>query len=88
MAAQKLIVSLLGFGLTLLARSAAAQAILDVAPPSGKDDTTNIQAALDACAAQGPSCTVQLQAGKAFVPSSPSRYFIHDNKFFATGQFA
>lgn len=35
-----------------------------VAPPNGKDDTANIQAALDACVAKGPGCTVQLQAGK------------------------
>jgi hypothetical protein len=34
-----------------------------VPPPNGTDDTTNIQAALDACVAYGPGCTVQLQAG-------------------------
>jgi hypothetical protein len=37
-----------------------------VPPPNGTDDTTNIQAALDACAAHGPGCTVQLQAGHYF----------------------
>jgi len=37
-----------------------------VPPPNGTDDTTNIQAALDACVAYGPGCTVQLQAGHYF----------------------
>ena len=37
-----------------------------VAPPNGKDDTANIQAALNACLAKGPGCTVQLQAGIYF----------------------
>jgi len=32
--------------------------------PSGGDDTAAIQAGLDWCAARGPGCTVQLQAGK------------------------
>jgi hypothetical protein len=35
-----------------------------VPAPSGTDDTANIQAALNACVAHGPGCTVQLQAGK------------------------
>ena len=34
-----------------------------VAPPNGTDDTANIQAALNACVAKGPGCTVQLGAG-------------------------
>ena len=37
-----------------------------VPPPNGVDDTTNIQAALNACLAKRPGCTVQLQAGKYF----------------------
>jgi len=32
--------------------------------PNGKDDTANIQAALDACVVRGKGCTVQLAAGK------------------------
>jgi len=42
----------------------AAGATIWVAPPNGTNDTANIQAALDACVAQGPGCTVQLQAGR------------------------
>ena len=34
-----------------------------IQPPNGIDDTANIQGALDACAAHGPGCTVQLAAG-------------------------
>lgn len=34
-----------------------------VPPPNGVDDTANIQAALDTCAAYGKNCTVQLAAG-------------------------
>ncbi|MGA2512797.1 MAG: hypothetical protein ABSG37_04170 [Candidatus Limnocylindrales bacterium] len=34
-----------------------------VSKPNGTDDTANIQAALDWCAAHGPDCTVQLRAG-------------------------
>ncbi len=45
------------------AASAGSSTIL-VPPPNGKDDTANIQAALKACVAKGPGCTVQLQAGK------------------------
>jgi hypothetical protein len=37
-----------------------------VPSPNGADDTANIQAALNTCAAQGPGCAVQLQAGKYF----------------------
>jgi len=36
----------------------------NVKPPNGTDDTTNIQAALDACVVRDPGCTVQLAAGK------------------------
>jgi hypothetical protein len=43
---------------------AAVDSTILVAPPNGSDDTANIQAALDACVAHGPGCTVQLQAGK------------------------
>jgi hypothetical protein len=32
--------------------------------PNGTDDTANIQAALNACVARGPGCTVQLREGK------------------------
>jgi hypothetical protein len=35
-----------------------------VPPPNGTDDTASIQAALNACVAHGPGCTVELQAGK------------------------
>jgi Periplasmic copper-binding protein (NosD) len=36
---------------------------LQAPKPNGKDDTATIQKALNACAAHGPGCTVQLQAG-------------------------
>ncbi len=36
---------------------------ITVAPPNGKDDTANIQGALNECVAKGPGCTVQLRAG-------------------------
>ena len=64
MATARLIRLLFGLVLMLSARSEARQSTMNVAPPNGKDDTANIQAALDACVAQGPGCTVQLQAGK------------------------
>ena len=35
-----------------------------VPPPNSVDDTANIQAALNACVAYGPGCTVKLAAGK------------------------
>jgi len=57
----------------LLAASLAAPAavvaappwakIVQVQPPNGTDDTSNIQKALDKCVQKGPGCTVQLQAG-------------------------
>jgi len=40
---------------------------VNVSPPNGVDDTANIQAALDACAAYGKNCTVQLAAGTYFI---------------------
>jgi|SRR5215831_18569219 len=47
-----------------------------VPPPNGTDDTANIQAALDACVAQGPSCTVQLAAG-TYLTSQLVTYNFH-----------
>jgi hypothetical protein len=53
--------------LTLMLSSPAAVAAggstVSVAPSNGTDDTVNIQAALNACVAHGPGCTVQLAAG-------------------------
>lgn len=60
MKAGRLTVLLLGVVLTVSARTAAGQSVANVAPPNGKDDTANVQAALNACVAQGPGCTVQL----------------------------
>ncbi len=57
---------LFGLFLTLSARSAAGHSNVNVAPPNGNDDTANVQTALNECVAQGPGCTVQLQAGKYF----------------------
>src|SRR5208282_4899143 len=54
----------LGLLLILPTTASAAGSTIWVAPPNGKDDTANIQAALDACVARGPGCTVQLQAGR------------------------
>jgi Periplasmic copper-binding protein (NosD) len=51
--------------LSLIPTAAAAiGSTVWVPPPNGTDDTANIQAALDACVAKGPGCTVQLQVGK------------------------
>lgn len=63
MKAGRLTVLLLGVVLTVSARTAAGQPVVNGAPPNGKDDTANLQAALNACVAQGPGCTVQLLAG-------------------------
>jgi hypothetical protein len=41
----------------------AGSRIVYVPPPTGTDDTANIQAALDACVEYGKNCTVQLTAG-------------------------
>ena len=48
----------------LTAPAAAGQKVVYVPPPNGTDDTARIQAALNACVAQDPSCTVQLREGK------------------------
>jgi len=41
----------------------AGPLVVNVGPPSGGDDTTAIQSALDNCVASGKMCTVQLGAG-------------------------
>lgn len=66
MKAPRFTVLLLGVVLTVSARAKAGESVVNVVPPNGKDDTANIQAALDGCVAKGPSCTVQLQAGHYF----------------------
>jgi parallel beta-helix repeat protein len=64
MEAAKLTVLFLGIVLTISTQAAAGQSVVNVGPPSGKDDTANIQVALNACVAHGPDCTVQLLAGR------------------------
>jgi hypothetical protein len=54
----------LGLSLILPTTALAGGPTIWVAPPNGVNDTANIQAALNACVAQGPNCTVQLQAGR------------------------
>src|SRR5262249_1356750 len=54
---------LLGLNLMMSAAVLANGTTIPVPPPNGSDDTANIQAALDACVAQGPGCTVQLDVG-------------------------
>lgn len=66
MQTRRLAVLLLGAFLTVSACAVAGQSVVNVAPPDGTDDTVSIQSALNACVAQGPGCTVQLQAGKYF----------------------
>jgi hypothetical protein len=56
----------LGLLLILPTTASAGGSKIWVAPPNGKYDTANIQAALNACVSRGPGCTVQLQAGKYF----------------------
>jgi hypothetical protein len=50
-------------GLSLCVCIPALADVVMVAPPNGTDDTAVIQAALNACVAHGPGCTVQLAAG-------------------------
>jgi hypothetical protein len=38
--------------------------VVNVPPPNGVNDPSNLQAALDTCVAYGKDCTVQLAAGK------------------------
>ncbi|MGB2675541.1 MAG: hypothetical protein WAN12_00470 [Candidatus Acidiferrum sp.] len=54
----------LGLCMILPTTAFAGGSTIWVAPPNGKDDTANIQAALDACVVKGPGCTVQLHAGR------------------------
>jgi hypothetical protein len=49
--------------LILPATASGGGSTIRVGPPNGKDDTANIQNALNACVAKGPGCTVQLGAG-------------------------
>jgi hypothetical protein len=58
-----LMVALLGLIMLLPATVWAGGYTVKVQPPNGVDDTSNIQAALDACVASGKNCTVQLAAG-------------------------
>ncbi|HMD18394.1 MAG TPA: hypothetical protein VKH18_17135 [Terriglobales bacterium] len=55
---------ILGLILLLPATVRAGSHTVKVPPPNGVDDTANIQAALNACVAYGPGCTVKLAAGK------------------------
>jgi len=57
------ITCLLGLALLFPTTVWASGYRVNVQPPNGVDDTANIQAALDACVAHGPGCTVQLAAG-------------------------
>lgn len=61
-----LIFALLSLPLIVPTTVFAGSPTIWVAPPNHTDDTTNIQAALNACVAHGPGCTVQLQTGKYF----------------------
>lgn len=61
-----LLLCLLGLCLVFPTAANAGGPTIFVAPPNGKDDTANIQAALNACVAKGPGCTVQLAAGTYF----------------------
>ncbi|MGC2468089.1 MAG: hypothetical protein WA517_23060 [Candidatus Acidiferrum sp.] len=58
------LLSVLGLIMILPTTALASGSTVWVAPPNGANDTANIQAALNACVAQGPNCTVQLQAGR------------------------
>jgi hypothetical protein len=58
------LLGLLGLIMILPTTALASGSTVWVAPPNGVNDTANIQAALNACVAQGPGCTVQLREGK------------------------
>src|SRR5215471_9302028 len=56
----------LGLLMILSTTAFSSSSTIEVAQPNGKDDTANIQKALNACVVQGDGCTVQLQEGKYF----------------------
>jgi hypothetical protein len=60
----RVLVGLLGLIIILPTTALAGGSTILVTPPNGTNDTANIQAALNACVAQGPGCTVQLREGK------------------------
>lgn len=62
----------------------AGSRIVYVPPPTGTDDTANLQSALDECVGQGQGCTVQLAAG-TYLTSQLVTYNFHGT-FTGTGQ--
>ena len=58
-----ILISIFSIALCLPTAAVANGYTVNVPPPTGVDDTSNIQAALDACVAYGPGCTVQFPAG-------------------------
>ena len=59
-----LLVGLLGLIVFLPVTVWAGSHVVNVSPPNGVNDTSNLQAALDTCVTYGRDCTVQLAAGK------------------------
>jgi parallel beta-helix repeat protein len=60
---MKVLFIVLGVFFGISASAWSADLLVNVAGPSGGDDTALVQSALDQCIAHGPGCTVQLAAG-------------------------
>ena len=71
-----LLVGLLGLIVLLPVTVWAGGHVVNVPPPNGANDTSNLQAALDTCVAYGKDCTVQLAAGK-YLTSQLVAYNFH-----------
>jgi hypothetical protein len=64
-----------GLASVVVAQEVDARARIVTLAPSGGDDTSHLQAALDRCAALGAGCTVRLEAGTFYVGQIVSRGF-------------
>ena len=71
-----LLVALLGLIVLLPVTVWAGGHVVNVPPPNGVNDTSNLQAALDTCVAYGKNCTVQLAAGN-YLTSQLVAYNFH-----------
>ena len=71
-----LLVAPLGLIMLLPVTAWAGGHVVNVPPPNGVNDTSNLQAALDTCVAYGKNCTVQLDAGN-YLTSQLVAYNLH-----------
>lgn len=61
-----LLLGILGLMMIQPTSTLSSSSTIWVAPPNGKDDTANIQDALNACVVEDEGCAIQLQEGKYF----------------------